>query len=145
MAFICHIRKVVVGGFWKRSIHSAEGFFGAERAMKMRGKILCVLCMVLVAACGVARPQEGDVSTLLYQRELRDYQKAAAMFEQYIGEHTSGISLWQCYISLAKCYAALGLKEDASAPLETAQELVPTEDLRQECAQQIFELREEAK
>ncbi len=31
----------------------------------MRGKILCVLCVVLVAACGVARPQEGDVSALL--------------------------------------------------------------------------------
>ena len=42
MAFICHILKVVVGGFWKRSIPSAEGPFVQEGGMKMRGRMFAI-------------------------------------------------------------------------------------------------------
>ena len=36
------------------AVHSAEGFLDAKGGMKMRGKILCASCVVLVAAAGAA-------------------------------------------------------------------------------------------
>jgi len=55
MALICHILKVVVGGFWKRSIHSAEGLFAEKGGiMKALGWMMPVFAIAIIVDAGLA-------------------------------------------------------------------------------------------
>jgi len=59
----------------------------------MGWRILCVLCVVLVAVCGVARPKEAEVSALLERAKQcvadENYPAAEAIYRQ-MGADYSG-------------------------------------------------------
>jgi len=66
----------------------------------------------------VERSLTGQAATYYY--ELRDYEKAAETYEQYIGEFPDAKPISTMYLFLARCNAKLGRKDRAEAVLEAA-------------------------
>lgn len=64
------------------------------------------------------RALTGQAATYYYN--LKDYQKAAETYEQYIGEFPDARRISTMYLFLARCNAKLGRKDSAEAVLEAA-------------------------
>ena len=88
----------------------------------MRGKIPCVLCVVLVSACGVAVRQEGDVSALLERADARaateHYEQAAADYNPVIGEARCSTEAMEALKGLAILYLDWSIDIKAEMALE---------------------------
>ena len=88
----------------------------------MRGKILCALCVVLVAACGVARPQEGDVSALLDRAKQcvadGNYPAAGAIYKQMAADYSGTEAGLDAQEKLIELYIDQGKQAEADSAFE---------------------------
>lgn len=69
----------------------------------------------------------------LYALDLKDYEKAAEAFQQYVSEYADDEHTWPAYYGLAKCYEKMGNKAQAVALLQEAL----TRFSGQTCAEEI--------
>ncbi len=62
----------------------------------------------------------------VYRLDLKDYEKAAEVFQQYISEYPDDEHTWPSYYGLAKCYENTGNKAQAITVLQEANERLST-------------------